>query len=211
MERTRLHFYRQWLGNYRQIEMSSVDGCPVQCFTEVNSRNYLLDKWVVTAVCLCKAVGPICHAKHFESILSIIIKSTIYTERDSTRAKWSEWGFRPLLCTCRLNWVKRTSWGWGDKWDDNALQTQDSKFEPWRSEAELASSQCTLECDGNIASGCGGGDCVSALSLYSSYKLAKLWVSCTDYHCLKLSCVKHRHLIQQWFNVGPTSSPLSQH
>ena len=27
------------------------------------------------------------------------------------------------------------------EWDDTALQTQDSKFEPWRSEAELATSR----------------------------------------------------------------------
>ena len=32
----------------------------------------------------------------------------------------------------------RTFWGWWDWWDDTALQTQDSKFEPWRSEAEHA-------------------------------------------------------------------------
>ena len=31
------------------------------------------------------------------------------------------------LCTYRLNWARRTSWGW---WDDTVLQTQDSKFEP---------------------------------------------------------------------------------
>ena len=50
--------------------------------------------------------------------------------------KWNESGFRPLLCTYRLNWARRASWGWWDEWDDTALQTQDSKFEPWRSEAE---------------------------------------------------------------------------
>ena len=55
--------------------------------------------------------------------------------------KWNESGFRPLLCTYRLNWAKRTSWGWWDDWDDTVLQTQDSKFEPWRSEAEHATSR----------------------------------------------------------------------
>ena len=54
--------------------------------------------------------------------------------------KWNEWGFRPPLCTYRLNWTMRNSWGWWDEWDDTALQTQDSKFEPWRSEAEFANS-----------------------------------------------------------------------
>ena len=50
----------------------------------------------------------------------------------------NESGFRPPLCTYRLNWARRTSWGW---WDDTVLQTQDSKFEPWRSEAEHATSR----------------------------------------------------------------------
>ena len=50
-------------------------------------------------------------------------------------------GFRPPLCTYRLNWARRTSWGWWDEWDDTVLQTQDSKFEPWRSEAEHATSR----------------------------------------------------------------------
>ena len=55
--------------------------------------------------------------------------------------KWNELGFRPPLCTYRLNWARRTSWGWWDDWDDTVLQTQDSKFEPWRSEAERATSR----------------------------------------------------------------------
>ena len=57
------------------------------------------------------------------------------------RVKWNESGFRPPLCTYRLNWARRTSWGWWDDWDDTVLQTQDSKFEPWRSEAEHATSR----------------------------------------------------------------------
>ena len=40
--------------------------------------------------------------------------------------KWNESGFRPPLCTYRLNWVRRTSWGWWDEWEDIALQTQNS-------------------------------------------------------------------------------------
>ena len=55
--------------------------------------------------------------------------------------KWNESGFRPPLCTYRLNWARRTSWGWWDDWDDTVLQTQDSRFEPWRSEAEHATSR----------------------------------------------------------------------
>ena len=55
--------------------------------------------------------------------------------------KWNELGFRPPLCTYRLNWARRTYWGWWDDCDDTVLQTQDSKFEPWRSEAEHATSR----------------------------------------------------------------------
>ena len=57
------------------------------------------------------------------------------------KMKWNESGFRPPLCTYWLNWARRTSWGWWDDWDDTVLQTQDSKFEPWRSEAEHATSR----------------------------------------------------------------------
>ena len=60
---------------------------------------------------------------------------------DLYMGKWNESGFRPPLCTYRLNWARRTSWGWWDDWDDTVLQTQDSKFEPWRSETEHATSR----------------------------------------------------------------------
>ena len=59
----------------------------------------------------------------------------------SMTRKWNESGFRPPLCTYRLNWARRTSWGWWDEWDDTVLQTQDSKFGPWWSEAEHATSR----------------------------------------------------------------------
>ena len=58
---------------------------------------------------------------------------------------WNESGFRPPLCTYRLNWARRTSWGWWDDSDDTVLQTQESKFEPWRSEAEHATSRSRRE------------------------------------------------------------------
>ena len=50
---------------------------------------------------------------------------------NSTSVNVLQWG----LCTDRLNWGRRTSLGW---WDDTVLQSQDSKFEPWRSEAKHA-------------------------------------------------------------------------
>ena len=62
-------------------------------------------------------------------------------EREMNGMKLNKSGFRPPLCTYRLNWARRTSWGWWDDWDDTVLQTQDPKFEPWRSEAENATSR----------------------------------------------------------------------
>ena len=44
--------------------------------------------------------------------------------------KWNEWGFTPHLFTYRLNWARRTSWGWWYEWGDTALQTHDSKLSP---------------------------------------------------------------------------------
>ena len=58
-----------------------------------------------------------------------------------SQKKWNELGFRPPLCTYRLKWARRTSWGWWDDWNDTVLQTQDSKFESWRSKAEHATSR----------------------------------------------------------------------
>ena len=46
-----------------------------------------------------------------------------------------------LCAHYRLNWARRTSWGWWEEWDDTVLQTQDSTFEPWRSETEHATSR----------------------------------------------------------------------
>ena len=40
------------------------------------------------------------------------------------QSKWNESGFRPPLCTYRLNWTRRTSWWWWDDWDDTVLQTR---------------------------------------------------------------------------------------
>ena len=46
------------------------------------------------------------------------------------------------LCAHILNWT--TSWGWWAEWYDTALQTQDSKFVSWRSEAEYATSRSRM-------------------------------------------------------------------
>ena len=66
--------------------------------------------------------------------------ANISSERDQWN-KWNKSGFRPPLCTYRINWARRNSWGWWDDWDDTVLQTRESKFEAWRSEAEHATSR----------------------------------------------------------------------
>ena len=70
-----------------------------------------------------------------------ISKLKIVSNVSKSTCELNESGLRPPLCTYRLNWARRTSWGWWDDWDDTVLQTQDSKFEPWRSEAEHATSR----------------------------------------------------------------------
>ena len=59
--------------------------------------------------------------------------------------KWNEWGFRPPLCTCRLNWARRTSWGFWNEWDDTTLQTQDSKVSVTEAPQNIASSRVSGE------------------------------------------------------------------
>ena len=56
------------------------------------------------------------------SMSHCVSKAKMYTSqtRSSQRAvviqmKWNEWGFGPPLCTSRLNWARRTSWGWWDE------------------------------------------------------------------------------------------------
>ena len=45
--------------------------------------------------------------------------SEFYTQKlNKWGFKWNKWGFRLPLCTCRLNWARRTSQGWWDEWDD---------------------------------------------------------------------------------------------
>ena len=71
----------------------------------------------------------------------LLIRLVLFRICHEVHRKWNESGFRPPLCTYRLNWARRTSWGWWDDWDDTVLQTQDPKLEPWRSEAEHATSR----------------------------------------------------------------------
>ena len=88
----------------------------------------------------------LCHYIYICFVFNCVYLCNFYSHEivaygSETKKKWNESGFRPPLCTYRLNWARRTSWGWWDDWDDTVLQTQDSKFEPWRSEAEHATSR----------------------------------------------------------------------
>ena len=71
----------------------------------------------------------------------VVLPESLINKKAVCLQRRIDWGFRTLLCACRLNWARRTSSGWWDEWDDTALQTQDFKFEPWRSEAEHATSR----------------------------------------------------------------------
>ena len=87
------------------------------------------------------------------------------------KMKWNESGFRPALCTYRLNWARRTSWGWCDDWDDTVLLTQDSKFEPWRSEAEHATYRSRRQAQLNKQNYSYAAACIASAGAY----IAKDW------------------------------------
>ena len=85
--------------------------------------------------------------RHWPNINPTLVRLLVFsgnikiTNPQPLKMKWNESGFRPPSCTYRLNWARRTSWGWWDDWDDTVLQKQDLKFEPWRSEVEHATSR----------------------------------------------------------------------
>ena len=79
-----------------------------------------------------------CHAERYNYVVLHVLRQAymdIETENKINRA------LGHFCAHYRLNWARKTSWGWGDDWDDTVLQTQDSKFMPWRSEAEHATSR----------------------------------------------------------------------
>ena len=74
--------------------------------------------------------------KHGKTCKTVVDYISMFSLEVVGRGKWNEWGFRPPLCTCGLNWTRTISWGWWDEWADTALQTV-----PWRSEAKHATSR----------------------------------------------------------------------
>ena len=82
-----------------------------------------------------------CVTDHLHLIEVYFVRLSMTHYNVYIKMKRNESDFRPPLCTYRLSWARRTSWGWWDDWDDTVLQTRDSKFKPWRSEAEHATSR----------------------------------------------------------------------
>ena len=71
------------------------------------SRSNLLNvttTWGERLVRLCKAVTG--HLKNKQLLLAFLDRAVL-----TPSGKWNESGFRPFLCTHRLNWARRTSWG----------------------------------------------------------------------------------------------------
>ena len=80
-----------------------------------------------------------CGRGHTIRCLNDDYRETSWNLVKTEHQKWM--GFRPQLCTYKLSWALRTSWGWWDESYDTAFQTEDSKFEPWRSEVEHVTSR----------------------------------------------------------------------
>ena len=135
------------------------------------------------------------------------------------KMKLNESVFRPHLCTHRLNWARRTSWGWWNDWDDTVLQTQNPKFEPWRSEAEHATSRSRrLPTILTFTRGWGRNIFVSFKPLRPgteprslAWKTAVLTTTLgpppdVPIQAKLLIHNNHEGLIQCWFNGGPASN-----
>ena len=96
---------------------------------------------VIVHNCLCFLKSIKCGKIYWYNVLRSELEPHYICGLTSMEMKWNESGFRPPLCTYRLNWARRTSWGWWDDWDDTVLLTQNSKCEPCRSEAEHATAR----------------------------------------------------------------------
>ena len=131
----------QWIRLMTCFLLKHVDtpSLPTSYIQIYESSNVVLSPWRKLRCCIQKLLGYFCLQ------LTLTARGPHSSKNDVCRrqilTKWNESGFRPPLCTYRLSWARRTSWGLWDDWDDTVLQTQDSKSEPWRSEAEHATSR----------------------------------------------------------------------
>ena len=104
--------------------------------------------------------------------------------------------FRPPLCTYRLNWDRITSWACWDEWDDTAIQTEDSKFEPWRFEAKQATSwSCRLPTILNLYEWAGKKHFIWTRDRRRSKQAASTTVyECSNINICKMLGLKFSHL-----------------
>ena len=125
------------------------------CYHDYHSDEFIMLIWYLYRNVLERPYQPVestcsmsherkkCHTN--KCINRYILHFSFAEENDWLRSysqiKWKEWVSRQPLCTYSLQWARRTSLGWWDEWDDTVHQTQDLKFEPWRFEAEHATSR----------------------------------------------------------------------
>ena len=136
-------FYIQWLLCAKRSHVPRVLVQKGLCSEGPISRTSYVQK-VICSECSMFRRFHVQYSSYVQKVLCSVASmfNMSYFQRILAQTKkWNESGFRPPLCTYRLNWARRTSWGWWDDWDDTVLQTQGSKFEPWRSEAEHATSR----------------------------------------------------------------------
>ena len=105
------NWYNEWNCIIQITNHKNVKFCP-HCFTIfiTNSNEFLSSSFHLNRICFASRYA---------------FQGSIQREM-----KWNESGFRPPLCTYRLNWARRTSWGWWDESDETVFQTKDSKSSP---------------------------------------------------------------------------------
>ena len=106
--------------------------------------------WIITSLSESEMVSSILKPpwRGFSVLISVWDRSQMRTflEPANELILYLGLSLRPLPWILRLRPLlepgpRRTSLGRWDEWDDTVLQTQDAKFEPWRSEAEHATSR----------------------------------------------------------------------
>ena len=124
----KLNWFFEHCCSWRQLYWSGLCMNSSRKPTEKVPRWYLLPGIYLFQYLLIKCISYTVHRLNVKKLVLL-------------NKKRNEWGFRPPLSTYRLNWVRRTSWGWQDKWDDTALLTHDSKFDHGTSLTEHATSR----------------------------------------------------------------------
>ena len=72
--------------------------------------------------------GQIRKFKYLCFVKSPTITNSQKSKHAKMKWKWNVSDFRPLFCTYRQNWARRTSWGWWDEWDDTGFEIQTLEF-----------------------------------------------------------------------------------